>query len=57
MSKYTPEQLKEMALDLKYAYHTNDPRFQHFLMDVASVAQCHPQYVMNMIETFVQYEE
>ena len=52
MSKYAPEQLKEMALSLLQAQAQNDPRFIHWLMIMHGMTGMAPDLIQNRIHEY-----
>ena len=55
--KYTPQQLKEMAIALLQAQAQGDPRFIQFLVMMHAMTGMAPDLIQNRIQEFAAYKE
>jgi|GEM_PF-6415189 len=54
--KYTPEQLKEMALAFLFEYNSNSPKADIMLMILSQATGMHPQQIIANIQFLARQE-
>lgn len=57
MSKYTKQELKEMAEDYLLAMRSGNPRYHHLLMTMMAHTKLPPNVIQYKIEEFALWED
>jgi len=54
--KYTPKQLKEMAIIFLFEYNSNNPKADMMLMILSQATRMHPQQIIANIQFLARQE-